>query len=343
MKERLTVLIALGDVDDKRKDIIQNACAGVEIRIGPWIDDEGQDMPVELTKGVDALFCEMPPDNFDDFDRLKWIQLTSAGYAQVLDLPILERGIRVTNGRGTFDIPIAEWNIMMILMWHRKMLSLLQNQKEKIWDRSAKFQSQLRGSLVGFYGYGGIARETARIAKSMGLGVWALSPSGKARKRDLVYCVPGSGDPDGLLPERFFSLEQKEEFFGNLDYLVIGASLTPATSGAIGEKELKMLKPSAVIINPARAQIIEQQAYIDALSQGWIRGSSLDVHYAYPLPPEHPLWSIANLIMTPHISGSAECQYFFDRAYDIFSQNLSRYCAGEAMLNELSDSQLRGE
>lgn len=80
-------------------------------------------------KGTDALLCELPPSNLEDFDRLKWIQLTSAGYNQVLNLPILERGIRVTNGLGNFDGPIAQWNIMMMLMWHREMLEQLRNQK----------------------------------------------------------------------------------------------------------------------------------------------------------------------------------------------------------------------
>jgi phosphoglycerate dehydrogenase-like enzyme len=117
---------------------------------------------------------------------------------------------------------------------------------------------------------------------------------------------------------------------------------TTATIGMIGERELKMLKPSAVIINPARAPIIPQEVFVRCLRERWIRGASLDVHYAYPLPPEHPLWGMPNLIMTPHISGSAESPRFLDRIYDIFSQNIERLVAAKPLLNELTTEQLQG-
>ena len=312
------------------------------MRVGPWINKADQTLPPEMLKGVDVLLCELPPANFAEFDQLKWIQLTSAGYTQVLNLPILEKKIRVTNGLGTFDIPIAEWNIMMMLWWHRNMLNAQENQRAAIWDRAAKFQRELRGSTVGFYGYGGIARETTRIAKAMGLKVWALT-RGPVAKRSLTFCVEGAGDPDGVLPDRIFSPDKIGEFMGGLDYLIVTVPLTPVTKGIIGEKELRMLKPDAVLLNCARAPIIEEQAYVRCLREGWIRGSSLDVHYAYPLPPEHPLWKMPNLIMTPHISGSALSQNFLPRAYHIFTQNLERFCAGKPLLNELTTAQLQGK
>ena len=341
-REKITVLISL-DATEQDIETIRKSCPETDIRIGPYINNVGHEMPVELMKGADILLCELPPSNFDDFDKLKWIQLTSAGYGQVLDFPVLERGIRVTNGKGVFDISIAEWVIMMILVWHRRLLEMLQNQRNKKWDRAPRFQRELRGSVVGFYGYGGISRQATRLAKAMGLETWMMSRDGKVAKRPQVYCVQGTGDPDGILPDRLFSVKQKEEFFAGVDYLVIGIPLTPATKGIIGEKELRLLKPSAVLINPARAQIIDEQAYIKSLTEGWIRGSSLDVHYAYPLPPEHPLWSMPNIIMTPHISGSCGCPHFLERVYDIFSENLRRYCNGESLLNELTVSQLKGE
>ena len=111
-------------------------------------------------RGAEALLCEFPPANFDQFDQLRWIQLSSAGCTQIQHLPILEQGIRVTNGLGNFDLPIAEWNVMMMLMWQRDMLTQLRNQTNATWDRAAEFQSDLFGRTIGFYGYGGIARAT---------------------------------------------------------------------------------------------------------------------------------------------------------------------------------------
>lgn len=337
-----TILISL-KADEAALARVRQVAPNAEIRVGPWIDDEGQNLDPKLMKGVDVLLCEMPPANFDEFDQLKWIQLTSAGYAQILNLPLLEKKIRVSNGLGNFDGPIAEWNIMMMLMWQRNMLELLQNQKDKVFDRDARFQRDIFGSTVGFWGYGGLARETARLAKAMNMRVTVLSRDGSLRNRSETYVPTGMGDPEGKLPDKVYGPNQIEQFLGEVDYLVLGLTLTPATKGMIGERELRMLRPDAVLINPARAAIIDEQVFIRCLQEKWIKGASLDVHYAYPLPAEHPLWEMPNIIMSPHISGSSASPRFIERIYDIFSQNLSRYQRGTGLLNELSQKQLRGE
>ena len=234
MKNDPTILILISK-DDASLSRIHKSHPKADVRVGPWVNAAGQTLPPEMLKGVDVLFCELPPANFADFDRLKWIQLTSAGYTQVLNLPILEKQIRVTNGLGTFDIPIAEWNIMMMLWWHRSMLDAQTDQRAANFNRDAKYQRELRGSTFGFYGYGCIARETTRIAKAMGLKVWALT-RGPVAKRSQTFCVEGTGDPDGVLPYRVFSPDQIEEFMGGLDYFIVTVPLTPVTKGIIGEK-----------------------------------------------------------------------------------------------------------
>lgn len=342
MNQPTRVLILLKP-EEAALPAIRALCAGGEVVVGPWLTAEDQHLPPEMVRDVDILFCEVPPANFNDFKRLRWIQLTSAGYTQVLNLPILERNIRVTNGLGTFDVPIAEWNLMMMLWWHRSMLDAQANQWAGVWDRAPKFERELRGATVGFYGYGGIARETARLAKALGLTVWALTRGQPAQRSNTTFCLEGTGDPDGVLPDRIFSPSEIAEFMGGLDYLVVTVPLTPATRGLIGERELRMLRSSAVLINCARAPIIEEQAYIRCLREGWIRGSSLDVHYEYPLPPTHPLWRMPNLIMTPHISGGSGGPHFLPRTYQLFTQNLGRFVAGQPLLNELTAAQLQGK
>lgn len=342
IKTDTNILILLRP-DDPSLEKIHALCPRGKVTIGPWLAEKGKLLPADMLRGVDILFCELPPANFNDFDQLKWIQLTSAGYAQVLGLPICERGIRVTNGLGTFDVPIAEWNIMMMLWWHRNMLDAQASQKARVFDRADKYQRELRGSTVGFYGYGGIARETARMAKALGLNVWALTRGPLTNRSATAFCVEGTGDAEGVLPDRVFSPADSAEFFGGLDYLIVTVPLTTATRGIIGEKELHMLKPSAVLINCARAHVIDESAYVRCLAEKWIRGSALDVHYAYPLPPEHPLWAMPNLIMTAHISGSSGGTHFISRTYSIFTQNLERYISGLPLLNELTTDQLEGK
>src|ERR1043166_6622318 len=210
MGNNLNILILLAE-EPRALAELRAACPKGKVMVGPWVNKADQTLPAEMLKGVDVLFCELPPANFADFDQLKWIQLTSAGYTQVLNLPILEKNIRVTNGLGTFDIPIAEWNIMMMLWWHRNMLEAQASQRAVKWDRAAKYQRELRGSTIGFYGYGGIARETTRIAKAMGLTVWGLT-RGAVANRSRTFCVEGTGDPEGVLPDRVFSPGQITEF-----------------------------------------------------------------------------------------------------------------------------------
>lgn len=321
---------------------IRAAVPRAQVRVGPPIDDAAATVPDDLLAGCECLLCDVPPANLAAATRLRWIQLASAGYSQVIGLGLEDRGIRVTNALGNFDVPIAEWNVMMMLLWHRHLLEMLANQRTAHWDRAARFQRELRGSVVGFHGYGGIARETARIAKAMGLVVHALTRSGTVATRDMAYRVPGTGDPDGVLCDRVFAPHEEAEFFGGLDYLILAMPITPQTKGIMGERQLRMLRPHAVLINPARAGLVEEQALIRCLREGWIRGASCDVHYAYPLPADHPLWSLPNVVLTPHISGSSASTHFLERIYDIFSLNLARLVAGEPLLNELSADQLRG-
>jgi phosphoglycerate dehydrogenase-like enzyme len=233
--------------------------------------------------------------------------------------------------------------MMMMLAWHRNLFGMLENQRKRAWDRSAKYQDEFRGSTVGFYGYGGLARETARVCKSMGNTVWVLTRDGRIRNRENTYVVPGTGDPDGRLPDRVFPASQKSEFFAGLDYFIVAVPLTRATTGIIGEAELRMLPRHAVLINPARAAIIDQNALVRCLTEGWIRGASLDVHYGYPLPPEHPLWSLPNVILTPHIAGAGHNPHFLPRTFDVFTENLARFRSGRPLFNELTTAELAGE
>lgn len=281
------------------------------------------------------------PENFADLPRLRWIQLSSTGYSQLFGLGLAARRIRATNSRGCFDCPIAEWNVAMIVNLARDLRQMIRNQDAAVWDRSARFQREVRGLTVGLWGYGGIGRETARLCRALGLRVHVLTRQGVSDRGD-TYLVPGTGDPTGTLPDRTFRAGEELEFLAGLDFLVIGMPLTKATDGLIGERELRALPPHAFVLNPARGPIIQEAALLRALREGWIAGAALDTHYAYPLPAEHPLWRMNNVILTPHISGSGLSPHFLERVWDIFSLNLERMERGQPLLNELSADQLEG-
>ncbi len=290
---------------------------------------------------INVLFCTCPPSNHEKMRQLKMIQISSAGYTQLIGQKFEERDVTACNALGVFDVPIGEWNIAMMINLGRDLRRIIRNQESQVWERPAAFQNEIRGGVVGIWGYGGIGRETARLAKALGMKVHVLTRNGlKARKN--IYCVPGTGDPDAILPDRVFLMEEKESFLNGLDYLILAIPQTENTKGIMGEAELRMLKKTAFLLNPARGPLIQEQALIRALQENWIAGAALDTHYYYPMPQGHPLWLMKNVIFTPHISGSSASPHFLERTWDIFYQNMIRLQKQAPLLNELPLDALKG-
>jgi phosphoglycerate dehydrogenase-like enzyme len=320
----------------KLKDI-----PGVNVKIVDQPEEHIRPLPRELIADCDALFCTFPPENHRDMERLKFIQISSAGYTQLIGKEFDERNVKACNALGVFDVPIGEWNVAMMINLARDMRGMMHNQDAAVWDRSARFQHEMRGSVVGIWGYGGIGRETARLVKALGMQIHVLSRSGVKPRTD-IYSVTGTGDPEGVLPDKVFLMEEKEAFLKGLDFLIIAMPQTDTNAGIVGEAELRMLKPTAYLLNPARGPLIEEKALIKALEQKWIAGAALDTHYYYPMPADHPLWKMPNVILTPHISGSSLSPKFLERVWDIFIQNIERLHNGKHLLNELAPANLKG-
>lgn len=279
------------------------------------------------------------PESLAHASDLEFIQLGSVGFSQLYGLSLPERGVRVSNARGVFDPTIAEWNMAMMINLLRDVPRMFRHQQQAIWDRDAVFQRELRGKTIGIWGYGGIGRATARLAKAFGLKVHVLVQS-SIRPRETTYLVPHTGDPEGTLPDRIFTVGQEREFLSALDFLIVAVPQTPQTTGMVGEAELRSLPSHAYLLNPARGPIVQEDALLSALREGWIAGAALDTHYYYPMPPDHPLWALPNVILTPHISGSSSSPYYLERLWDIFLQNVDRLIAGQPLLNEIPPEQL---
>lgn len=297
-------------------------------------------VPAELILGTEVLLCRRPPSNLDALTDLKLLQISTVGYEHLRHLGLADRPLRVCNARGLFDTAIAEWVATMMINLTRDLRGMIRNQERAHWERAARFEQEVRGRVVGLWGYGGIGRETARLARALGLTVHAMTRSGIKPRLD-TYVQSGTGDPEGVLPNRAFVMGQEREFLSGLDFLVLALPHTRQSDGMIGEKQLQTLPASAFLLNPARGPIVQEQALLRALSEGWIAGAALDTHFAYPLPAEHPLWQMPNVILTPHISGADKSRDFPPRMADLFLQNVSRYLEGRPLLNELTPEEWR--
>ena len=298
-----------------------------------------REIPAHLLAETNVLFGGNPPSNLEVATDLEWIQISSVGYNQLYGLDLPGRGVRACNARGVFDPTIAEWNIAMMINTMRDLRGMVRNQEHGIWDRTSRFQRELRGLTVGIWGYGGIGRATARLANAFGMRVHVLARNGAGQRED-TYLVENTGDPEGSLPDCVYSYNEKSAFLAELDFLVLAVPQTPQTEGMIGEAELKQLKPTAYLLNPARGPLVQEQALLRAIREEWIAGAALDTHYYYPMPADHPLWRFPNVIMTPHISGSSDSPHYLERVWDLLITNVQRDLAGQSLLNELTTAQL---
>jgi phosphoglycerate dehydrogenase-like enzyme len=134
-------------------------------------------------------------------------------------------------------------------------------------------------------------------------------------------------------PCETWTFARLDELLSTVDDLVLALPLTPDTNGLIGARELALLRPGARLVNVGRGELIDEDALVDALRRGHLAGAALDVFVTEPLPAEHPLWDLPNVIVTPHIAGATPLAD--DRAAAIFVDNLGRYLRGEPLRNEV--------
>ena len=272
--------------------------------------------------------------------NLRWVQNHSAGIDRLAGNEIWHSDVQLTTASGIHAPNMGQYVLAQILAWSNRVPGWLAQQKRGQWpkDRWNNFlPDELRNRTLGIMGYGSIGREVARLAKTFGLTVLASKRDGR-HIRDQGYTVPGAGDPEGVMADRVYPAAAARSMVAECDYIVITLPLTPATRALVDENLLREMKPSTFLVNVGRGAVIDESALVKALKKGWIAGAGLDVFETEPLPPESPLWSLDNVILSPHVSGFT-AQYD-DRAVDLFCENLGRYLAGERLLNVLAPGDL---
>jgi phosphoglycerate dehydrogenase-like enzyme len=298
-----------------REGLTDEPVEDVEVLLRGWLSSDA----------FDRLLARAP--------RLDWVHSASAGVERALTPAARERGIVITNARGVFSRPIAEYVLMMILAVSRRLPGLLELQRERTWQPLEGVE--LRDVTVGIVGLGSIGRAVGALATSFGCRVIAVRrrPGEGAAEHERDDETSSSREPR---LDRVGGSDFLPELLAESDFVVLAAPLTPETQNMIDADALASMKPGAWLINIARGALVDDRALLSALRDGAIGGAVLDTFRDEPLPPSSPFYDLANVIVTPHTSWSSG--RVLDRSVELFCDNLRRYAAGEALLNVVDPS-----
>jgi phosphoglycerate dehydrogenase-like enzyme len=243
----------------------------------------------------------------------------------------LERGLVVTNARGVFSRPIAEYVVMMILAVSRRLPQLLELQRERTWQPLEG--AELRDVTVGIVGLGSIGRAVGALATAFGCRVVAVRRRGTGQGPHASEGESGNGGHvlGEVMLDRVGGPESLPELLAESDFIVLAAPLTPETEDMINEETLRLVKPGAWLINVARGRLVDERALLRALRDGPLGGAVLDTFRDEPLPPMSSFYDLPNVIVTPHTAWSSG--RVLDRSIELFCDNLGRFARGETLLN----------
>lgn len=246
-------------------------------------------------------------DAWSGSTNLRWIHALSAGVESILFDELAASEVVLTNGRGVFASALAEFAMAAILHFAKDVPRLARNQSLHRWEPATV--QRIEGLTLGVVGYGAIGQAVGRIAAAFGMNVVAT------RRR------AAEGGPITTL----------DDLLTRSDYVVVTVPITPATRGLLGDRELRLMKPSAVLVNIGRGAVVDEAALVDALRAGRMRGAALDVFAEEPLPADHPFWSLENVLLSPHCADHTPDSH--DRAMASFLENLARFRKGEELVN----------
>jgi phosphoglycerate dehydrogenase-like enzyme len=286
---------------------------------------------------AEILYGGILPRDRSRAPNLKWVQVHMAGVNGLYDHPLYANAeIALTTASGVHAATVAEYAMTTLLALAHRVSRMVEWQGWGVWPPDEQrwplfVPTAVRGAALGVIGYGSIGRELARIAKTAFAMTILACKRDPSRRADDGYALPGTGDPEGRLPDAWFSPDKLMDMLARSDVVVMAAPLTRETTRMIDARALAAMKPSACFINVGRGASVDEAALARALADKRIAGAAVDVFAEEPPPAGHPLYGVENAILSPHVSGFLPS--YDDKCTDLFAENLRRFLAGAPLLN----------
>lgn len=284
---------------------------------------------------ADAFFGKLTPPMLAAARQLRWVQSPTASLEHYIFPELVEHPLQLTNMRGLFHDNIADHVFGCMLCFARNLHIYIRQQTQAFWrpyggvKEGQTFRSgpavttevdrahtTLASATLGVVGLGSIGSEIARRGVCFGMRVLAVDSD------------PREPPPGVVGP---WSPERLDDLLAESDYVVIAAPHTPATEGLFRAERFVRMKSSAVLINIGRGVIVDLSDLTAALEAGEIAGAALDVYEVEPLPADHPLWRLENVILTPHVAGHSPA--IAERHLNVLLENARRFACGEPLEN----------
>lgn len=297
-------IVCLHPLTSRQQEAIRSAAPGYTLTVG---DGKNPDLSVladaEIVigwgKGIsDTLLRQGSP--------LRWVQTWSAGVEKLPLKAMEQHGIQLTNASGVHSEPITAVIFGYMLLFTRNLHTAVRNQQNRRWHSDGS-ESELTGKTVVIAGTGSIGSETARIAKAF---------------RMRAIGVSRSGNPHADF-DQVYTTGQLKEAVSQGEFIVNTLPLTDDTRQLFDKEMFSAFKEGSYYINIGRGATTHTEDLIDALTSGRLAGAGLDVFETEPLPPEHPLWGMEQVVITPHCAGTTD--RYADRVVDIFTENMPSY------------------
>jgi phosphoglycerate dehydrogenase-like enzyme len=316
-------------VSERRLERIRAAAAPITV---VQANDEPQ--AIAEIADADALFGYLTPPLLKAARKLRWAQSPTASMEKYLYPELVASPVIVTNMRGIFSDVIADHVFGYILCFAKNFHTYIRQQQRGVWHALGRAPGELPGyggpgevhpsdeaaltlsdCTLGIVGLGGIGAETARRGLAFGMRVLALDPKATEAPNGVMLLKP----------------DQLDELLGMSDFVVIAAPHTPDTYRLFNRQCIRQMKKSAYLINVGRGVIVDLADLTGALQAGDIAGAGLDVFEIEPLPQDHPLWKMANVIITPHTAAASP--RVAERHLQTLLDNLQRFVKGQPLLN----------